>query len=122
MRVGNAPVKEFITPQVQAEPAWQQWFGAVGTAIAGEWSSRSLGSSGKCAIAGGVLVVSFDFVAYPGPVTIDIPVQVESGVLCFVDGNGSFIVAGLVSGSTITVPSNAHTGRTIATGSFVVKR
>jgi hypothetical protein len=120
MRVGNAPIKENLT-DAQANPAWQQWFAAVGTAVAGEWSSRSL-SSGKCAIAGGVLVVSFDWTAYPGPTTIDLPVQVESGVLCFVDGNGNFLTAGLVSGSTIAVPSNAHTGRTIATGSFVVKR
>ena len=121
MRVGNAPIKEAITSSEQASPAWQQWFGAVGTAISGEWSTRSVGTDGKCAIAGGIMVVSFDWSAYPSG-TLTLPAQVEGGLLQFFDGNGSFLIAGLVSGSTIAVPSSSHTGRTLAVGSFVVKR
>lgn len=120
MRLSYAPIKSVIANDEPPRGEWQSWLGTLGTCLRGEWRRQNLGSEGKCVIQGAVMVVSFDWAAYPAG-TIDLPVQVESGVLQMVAENGSFIAASLVSGKTITVTASAHAGRTLATGSFIVK-
>jgi len=120
MQVAFAPIKSEIVDGNLAKGEWQSWLGSVGTALRGEWRKQAVGGVGKCAVQGCLMVVSFDWSSYP-TADVTLPVQVENGVLQMYAENGTFLVASLVSGKTISIPTSTHTGRTIATGVFVVK-
>jgi hypothetical protein len=120
MRLSYAPIKSVIANDEPPVGEWQSWLGTLGTCLRGEWRRQSIGAEGRCAIQGAMMSVSFDWADYPSG-TIDLPVQVENGVLQMVAENGTFIAASLVSGKTITVTASTHSGRTLATGVLIVK-